>query len=288
MRTLSFLFAIVLVANYAPAQVASPETIAAGKKLFAGSCSVGYCHGAEGRAGRGPRLRDREWDRNYLFKVIDDGIPNSSMPAWRGRLSDSQITSIVAYILSISKEVKQEGSSAQTRGDVPPRPEASAANDTSGGGVMGNASAGKALFFDATNERNCGVCHKAAGTGGEAGPDLTRIATQPARDILKRILVARGSDTRKAVEIVTKDGETLRGVLVEENASGLRLYDLTSAGPPVARTINLADIAQRRSVEADIAHENFAGTYTVRQLLDIVTYLKSAETPAKVRLEDLF
>jgi hypothetical protein len=87
------------------------------------------------------------------------------------------------------------------------------------------------------------------------------------------------------VEIVTRDGETLRGVRIEENASGLRL--LTSAGPPVARTIRSSDVAQRRSLEGDVVYDNFAGVYTVKQLLDVVTFLKSAEAPAKVRLEDL-
>jgi putative heme-binding domain-containing protein len=275
MRQKSFLLAIVLTSQCAQAQIASPQGVAEGKKLFATLCSVGYCHGAEGRAGRGPRLRDREWDRNYLLKVIDAGIPDSSMPAWRGKLTTEQLTSIVAYILSISKEVTPAGASTPGR-----QPDATG----SAGRAIANVAAGKALFFDATNDRNCGVCHKFEGAGGDIGTDLGKIASQPARDILQRILVSRESSSRRLVEIVTKDGETLRGVLAEENASGLRVYDLTSPGPPVARTISLVDIAQRRSLDTNTAHDSFAATYTIKQLLDILTYLKSSH----VKLEDVF
>src|ERR1700690_4037163 len=96
---------LLLVAMMAQAQIPATEGIADGKKLFATYCSVGYCHGAEGRAGRGPRLRDREWDRAYLFKAIDQGIPNSSMPAWHGKLSHDQERLIIAYIFTIAKEI---------------------------------------------------------------------------------------------------------------------------------------------------------------------------------------
>ncbi len=83
--------------------LSDPQVIASGATLFGKNCSVGYCHGSAGRAGRGPRLRGREWDKNYLFKVTYDGIPNSSMPAWKSRLTETEIGSIVAYILTLSK-----------------------------------------------------------------------------------------------------------------------------------------------------------------------------------------
>jgi putative heme-binding domain-containing protein len=278
-------FVLLSIARCATAQAPSPASVDAGKRLFAVSCSVGYCHGAEGRAGRGPRLRDREWDRTYLFKVIDEGIPNSSMPAWRGKLSEDQMRSVVAYILSISKEIVQTGSSPQ------PPPEAAtrqtAASPLSKAGVMGDPMKGKDLFFDAANDRNCGVCHKVGGAGGDVGPDLSRIADLPAREILHRIVLSPSPNPapNPAIELVMKDGETVRGILAGEKASGLRVYDLTSPGPPVLRSFDVADVAARRSIGLDIAHENFAAAYTVKQWLDIVSYVKA---PAQVSLGDLF
>jgi putative heme-binding domain-containing protein len=285
MRAGYLLLALMLIAHRAAAQVAPPESIATGKQLFAARCSVGYCHGAEGRAGRGPRLRDREWDRNYLYKVIDEGIPNSSMPAWRGKLPNGQMLSIVDYILSISKEVVHTDRGAPVRDEAAASPRVATPASSRDGGIMGNPATGRALFFDATNDRNCGVCHKMAGAGGDAGPDLSKIAALPAREILRRILFSAVMPERKpTLDLVTRDGETVRGILVDESASRLRLYDLTSPGPPVLRTFSPPDIAQRRAATGDFVHENFAGAYTLRQLLDIVTYLKSA----RVTLGDLW
>ena len=45
-----------------------------GRAIFEQSCAVGYCHGKAGRAGRGPRLRGKEWESNYLIKVIENGF----------------------------------------------------------------------------------------------------------------------------------------------------------------------------------------------------------------------
>ena len=78
------------------------SSIASGEKIFAQSCSVGYCHGAAGAAARGPRLRGRTFDKNYLYSAIRDGIPKSAMPAWKDRLKDDEIRATVAYIQSLA------------------------------------------------------------------------------------------------------------------------------------------------------------------------------------------
>jgi hypothetical protein len=77
-------------------------------------------------------------------------------------------------------------------------------------------------------------------------------------------------------------------IVVKDNASGLRVYDLTSPGPPVLRSLGIADVASRHPLDFNITHQNLVSTYTLKQLLDIVTYLKSPETPVNIRLEELF
>src|SRR5260221_6354956 len=74
------------------------SSIATGERIFALNCSVGYCHGAAGAAARGPRLRGRTFDKNYLYSAIRDGIPKSAMPAWKDRLKDEEILATVAYV----------------------------------------------------------------------------------------------------------------------------------------------------------------------------------------------
>ena len=39
-----------------------PKLIAEGDAVFAKSCSIPYCHGKEGTAGRAPALNNRQWD----------------------------------------------------------------------------------------------------------------------------------------------------------------------------------------------------------------------------------
>ena len=73
-----------------------------GERIFAQSCSVGYCHGVAGSAGRGPRLRGRKLERSYVEKVTREGIPDSAMPGWKGRLSDQEIAAVVDYIMGLA------------------------------------------------------------------------------------------------------------------------------------------------------------------------------------------
>ena len=91
-----------LLAAAIPLMGQNSSQIKAGEHQFALSCSIGYCHGVGGSAGRGPRLKDRQWDKGYLYKTIENGIPGTSMPAWKEKLSQTQISAVVSYILSLS------------------------------------------------------------------------------------------------------------------------------------------------------------------------------------------
>jgi cytochrome c oxidase cbb3-type subunit 3 len=73
-----------------------------GKRLFtAYNCSG--CH-ANGGGGMGPALIDDEWtyghEADQVFQTILEGRPNG-MPAFRGRIPDTQIWQLAAYIRSM-------------------------------------------------------------------------------------------------------------------------------------------------------------------------------------------
>ncbi len=101
---------------------ASSEDVAAGKALYQENCT--QCHGDQGD-GRGvmadlldPRPRDftrgvfkiRRTPQGELptdedvFRIIGIGMPGTSMPAWRGVLSDSEIWQLVDYIETFSPD----------------------------------------------------------------------------------------------------------------------------------------------------------------------------------------
>ena len=79
-----------------------PSMVARGQTVFTQNCSVGYCHGVGGAAGRGPRLRGRNLPKDYLDRVTREGIPSSAMPAWKGRLSEDDIRAVVEYVAVLS------------------------------------------------------------------------------------------------------------------------------------------------------------------------------------------
>ncbi len=97
----------------------TPESIAAGKRIYDASCAA--CHGnqaqgavkagitisilEEQRGKQPPDLTDDQWDHGSsngeIFAVIKRGLPPSMMPGFGGALSDEDIWRIVAYLRSL-------------------------------------------------------------------------------------------------------------------------------------------------------------------------------------------
>ena len=157
-------------------------SIRRGASIFATTCGIGYCHGKEGRAGRGPRLAGKKWDKDYLLKTISDGVNNSLMPPFKSQLSSDDISAVVAYILSLSGD--------KTPGDMAPPPpgDASKAQPKPADPNAGDPEAGRALFFDASNPKRCAACHQFHGRGADVGPDLTAVSARPAQEMLQDIV----------------------------------------------------------------------------------------------------
>ncbi|MGH9722563.1 MAG: c-type cytochrome, partial [Bryobacteraceae bacterium] len=167
--------------------IGNPVAIAAGKKLFAGSCGV--CHGPAGQGGRGPNLRERNaWhplDDDALFKTIRDGVPGSEMP--KANVPEDQLWQLAAFVRALTAPAA----------DTP---------------VAGNAAAGEALFW---GKANCGSCHLIRGRGGRLGPDLTDAGgTLPVEHMREAVLDpnANVNTGYRAVSVVRKDGRKVEGV----------------------------------------------------------------------------
>ena len=279
-----------------------PAVVGAGRTLFARSCSVGYCHGAEGRAGGGPRLRGKQWEPGYLFRVTSEGIPRSSMPAWKGKLSQEEIWSVVAYMMSLSglEETGDAGSAAVAR----PGPEAQASvpEETPGlpaplpetgkpsQGPAGEPDKGRELFFDAADDLNCAQCHRVRGAGGTVGPDLSGLADRPGREILRDIVLpeARLSSQHPLFKLTTAAGERLTVVKAGEDGQRIQVYDVTAL-PPVRRTMDRDQVQALEPQPGSPMPGTYGQRYTLKQLLDLVSFLKAAGpgSSSTVTLEDL-
>lgn len=264
-----------------------PQFISEGSKLFALSCGTGYCHGAGGTGGGGPRLRGKGLDPTYVFDAIANGIGGTEMPPFKSAYSEEQIWKMVAFILSPLKQ----GSELPVDVTPPPTVVAKPASGEASALLVGQASAGRALFFDSSQPKSCQACHSFDGVGASVGPDLAKIGSRSPRELFLKIISPRQTPEPRyrVLQLTLKDGEKIAGIKSEEDDESIRIYDTTSL-PAVLRTIQKANI-----VKSDIAGQSpmpgdYASTYTFKQLLDLIAFLKSTDPAFKkgVTLKDLF
>ena len=89
-------------ANDALAAATSPESIAAGKEIYATNC-VG-CHAQDLTGGIGPNLTDAEWIHGGTLadinRVIAEGVPEKGMLTWGPILGPQKVAQVAAFIHS--------------------------------------------------------------------------------------------------------------------------------------------------------------------------------------------
>lgn len=262
-----------------------PRFIAEGAKLFAPACGNAYCHGTGGKGGGAPKLRGRDFETAYLFKTISKGLPGTAMLGFKSEFSDEQIWKLVAFVISDSS--KNPSANSDTPATAKSSPSTSPSDSESALSMVGSVQAGKALFFDSSQPTSCHSCHSFRGEGTPIGPDLSRLADKPARDLLLGIILAREVKDQRfaAVTIALRNGDKIFGVKKEEDADSIRLFDTTEL-PAVLRTIQKAEIVKTEVSNESIMPKDYASIYTMKQLLDLVTFLKSSES--RVTLKDLF
>jgi putative heme-binding domain-containing protein len=263
---------LLCLAATAPAQTPTVDLndaalVTRGSELFARSCAIGYCHGAEGRASRGPQLRDLPWDPRHIHTVTRDGVPETAMPAWKDILPDRDIWAVTAYVMSLSS-TKLEGQAAIL--------ELSAASESQPS-RSAEAQRGHDLFFDLTNEKRCAVCHRLGAKGAAVGPDLAASARRKSGEQLLRDIVEPGASIAQGFEqtaVATNDAERVVGIKKEETPEYIRLYD-TSSIPPPLRTIYREQIHAVNTDQRSSMPGGYGRMLSQEDLRAIVAYLKS-------------
>jgi putative heme-binding domain-containing protein len=241
--------------------------IARGNDLFAKSCAVGYCHGSEGRASRGPQLRDRAWDPRRVHAITRDGVPGTSMPPWGALLSDNDIWAVTAYVMSLSS-TKLDAAEAVIELEAAAQP---------GQVRSADAQKGRDLFFDLTNQKRCAVCHQLGSNGTAVGPDLAAGARSKSAQQLLRDIVEPGASVAPGYEqiaVATNDAEQVAGIRKDETKEYVRLYDMSSIPPPL-RTIYREQIHAINTAKKSAMPPDYGRLYSKEELKAIVAYLKS-------------
>jgi putative heme-binding domain-containing protein len=129
---------------------------------------------------------------------------------------------------------------------------------------------------DAYEVAQCLQCHKFGNDGGAVGPDLTAVSSRfKPRDILESIVEPSRviSEQFQNTVIETKDGDTLDGRIVEEDANRVVLQ----ANPllPEKQTIKKSDIKDRRASKLSPMPEGLINVLSKDEVLDLLAYIES-------------
>jgi cytochrome c oxidase cbb3-type subunit 3 len=191
----------------------NPQAVRDGENLYGQHCTG--CHGAEGGAGEiGPAIvsgdrTDFGISDGQVFNTIKNGVPGT--PMGPQRLADDEIWKITAYIRSL-------------RGTAIDNP------------LPGDAAHGEQIFW---GKGQCGNCHMLGGKGGLTAPDLNNIAgTRKSKTIINALTkeqhheygsggahlqVLPPMDSYLPVHVVTGDGKTIDGILLNEDSFSLQV-----------------------------------------------------------------
>jgi cbb3-type cytochrome c oxidase subunit III len=82
----------------------TPELIAQGQQLYNVACKS--CHGVEAYGTRmAPSLNNQQFlgetPDAAIYQIIAGGVPETAMPAWGGRLTEEDLSALVAYLRSL-------------------------------------------------------------------------------------------------------------------------------------------------------------------------------------------
>ena len=213
---------------------------------FETRCSA--CHGLDGQGGEhAPNIATNPTvhllTSAALFKIVRDGIPAKGMPAF-DYLPAEQIKSIVTYLRLLGGQP----------GGVSPR---------------GNVARGEALFF---GKAECGTCHMMRGKGGFLGADLTEYGEAHTPDELRQAILNPGmfpDSHREMVELVTRTGEHLSGVIRNEDNFSLQLQGADGT----FHMLSKSDVDHIRRTGNEMTHTDNAQRLSGTELDDLVCYV---------------
>jgi cytochrome c oxidase cbb3-type subunit 3 len=173
-----------------------------GRRLYFANCA--RCHGPEGADVPGVELgrtiRRASTDEG-VAGIIIKGIPNTAMPPHR--FSEFQAGTVVAYLRFMAKSAAD----SSVEGSDPAR--------------------GKAIF---EGKGGCANCHRVKDVGSRLGPDLTDIGAQRRAVELKKSLLEPDAEVlpqNRLFRVVTKDGKTVNGRLLNQDAFTIQILDST-------------------------------------------------------------
>jgi putative heme-binding domain-containing protein len=228
-----------------------------GQALFRGLCSG--CHGGAGRGGKGPDLTDGRWIHGAtdddISRVIQKGVPRTTMKKLGESLNSDQIRKLIAYIRSLARAPGESTWKAYMAGDT---------------------LRGRKLFFDLQGKLQCAKCHSVGGEGGRIGPALDRIASRRAPEFIMESILDPSKEIApeyEAVAVATKEGRVITGLRINETNFSIQLHEENGRFHSFLKR----DLEEVKVMKKSLMPENFGELLTVKDLHDLFAYLMTLE-----------
>ena len=222
------------------------KTVDLGTSLFERNCVV--CHGIGGTGGRGPALNRARLalapDDSALRALIRDGHP-PDMPG-NQFFSEDDLQVIAGYVRSLGRTEVQE--------------------------VRGDAAHGAEVF----SKSGCPACHIIAGKGSGVGPELTDLGDRRSARYVRQVILKPTANLPEdflMVKAVTMDGQTIRGIRVNEDTYTLQLKDVTGRFYSFRKT----DLKEIVKLTGESPMPSFEGILSPAELDDVVAFLLSSQ-----------
>ena len=135
--------------------------------------------------------------------------------------------------------------------------------------AAGDAARGKALV----ESSGCLDCHRIDDRGSRVGPNLSRIGGRRTADRLRQALVAPDEEVvvdNRFVRIVTRDGATITGKLLNQDAISVQMMNQKEE----LKTYLRANIREYTILDKGLM-PSVQGKLTDQQIADVVSYLSS-------------
>ena len=264
----TLLFAKLAAQDTRPKPGADPESveesdeqaaaIEEGNSLYRGLCSG--CHGGRGRGGKGPDLTDERWlhgDKDEdIARVIQNGVPRTTMKKLGESLKDEQITKIIQYVRSLA--LAPGGNTWQPY-------------------MTGDPMLGEQIFFDTKQGKaRCAQCHTVNKKGGRVGPTLDRIAVRRSHDFIMESILQSSKfidPQYQAVRVITAEGKVITGLRVNESNFSIQMREETGRFHSFLKR----DLEEFQVLDKSLMPDNVAQQLTVKELHDLFAFLMTLE-----------
>jgi len=240
-----FCFVLASAGALLAQQTYPPGDVEDGRRLYVASCAV--CHGPEGESVPGVELDHGKFRHGSadeeIVDIIRKGIPGTAMPPHA--FSVFQARTVVAYLRFM------------------------AASPSRGPASTGDAVHGKAVF----ESKGCLNCHRVNGNGARVGPELTDIGSLRRAAELERSILEPDAEVlpqNRFIRVVTRDGATINGRLLNQDAFTIQLFDTNDQLRSLSKS-NLKEYAFTNKSPMP----SFRDKLSPQELSDLVSYLVS-------------